>query len=88
MTKLSGRPLAATMRSRATSRQSGPMAGAWTVMPTRHLAPVGADGGRVGITVERGVDFGHHQFIGQRQGLGVDLRAADDPDLPIVLAFL
>ena len=54
----------------------------------RHLAPVGADGGRVGITVEVGIDLGHHQLIGQRQRLGVDLRAADDPDLVRILTLL
>jgi hypothetical protein len=34
-----------------------------------------------GIAFEVAADFGHFHGIGQRQGLGIDLRAADDPDV-------
>lgn len=50
----------------------------------RHLRPNSRVNRRKeGVTFEICVDFGHHQFRGQRQRLGVNLRAADHKSLAV-----
>ncbi len=43
------------------------------------LVPISAEWRRKGIAFNRCVNFGHYNFVGQWQGLRINLRTADHP---------